>query len=54
MIAHADVVRDIAHISKLIGTVSHVLGQATGDSFQEEREQNLETCRTILRWSLST
>ena len=39
-------VRDVTHgmsdtTSKLTGTVSHVLGQATGDSsFQEEREQN--------------
>ena len=45
-------VRDVAHgmsdtTSKLTGTVSHVLGQASGDSsFQEEREQNLESCQT--------
>lgn len=45
-------VRDVAHgmsdtTSKLTGTVSHVLGHATGDSsFQEEREQNLESCQT--------
>jgi vacuolar protein sorting-associated protein 13D len=33
--------------SKLTGTVSHVLGHATGDStFLEEREQNLESCQT--------
>ena len=52
---HPDVVglvRDVAHgmsdtTSKLTGTVSHVLGQASGDSsFQEEREQNLESCQT--------
>ena len=45
-------VRDVTHgmsdtTSKLTGTVSHVLGQATGDSsFQVEREQNLESCQS--------
>uniref|UniRef100_A0A1X7VPU8 Uncharacterized protein n=1 Tax=Amphimedon queenslandica TaxID=400682 RepID=A0A1X7VPU8_AMPQE len=55
MTAQPDVVglvRDVTHgmsdtTSKLTGTVSHVLGTATGDSsFQEEREQNLESCQT--------
>lgn len=55
MTANPDVVglvRDVAHgmsdtTSKLTGTVSHVLGTATGDSsFQEEREQNLESCQS--------
>ena len=41
-----DVVRNVTS-DATSGTVSHVLGQATGDSsFQEEREQNLETCQT--------
>ena len=45
-------VRDVTHgmsdtTSKLTGTVSHVLGQATGDSsYQEEREQNLVSCQS--------
>ena len=45
-------VRNVAHgmsdtTSKLTGTVSHAIGQATGDnSYQEEREQNLESCHT--------
>ena len=33
--------------SQLTGTVSHVLGKATFDSsYQEEREQMLESCQT--------
>ena len=45
-------VRDVTHgvsdtASKLTGTVSHVLGRATGDSsYQEEREQNLENAQS--------
>jgi vacuolar protein sorting-associated protein 13D len=55
MIDNQDVVglvRDVTHgmsdtTSKLTGTVSHVLGQATFDSsFQEEREQVQEQCQT--------